>query len=137
MKNILKVAVLVLSMSFVGCSSDDDEASIVGKWNFSKEGLAAQGQEVLTDYTHATGCTKDNVEFKADGTISETYYDDACAASTSNGTYTKSGNTVVVTMDGVATTYEVKQLSGSTLKVYDTESIDGQSFTNVTVFTKN
>ncbi|AWI26724.1 lipocalin-like domain-containing protein [Flavobacterium pallidum] len=137
MKNVLKIAVLVLSMAFVGCSSDDDEASIVGKWNFSKEGLAAQGQEVLSDYTHATGCTKDNVEFKADGTITDTFYDDACAATVTNGTYTKSGNTVVVTMDGEATTYEVKQLSGSSLKVYNTETFEGQTFTNVTVFTKN
>lgn len=142
MKNALKVTALFLlvTLSFTSCSKSDDNSAtsgnIVAKWNYSKEGEIVSGQEVLTDYQHEAGCTKDNVEFKSNGTFTFTEYGTNCVVSTYNGTYTKSGDTVVATALGSSTTLTVLQLDASTLKVKYTDTFDGTTTTHVEVYIK-
>ncbi|WP_339837586.1 hypothetical protein, partial [uncultured Flavobacterium sp.] len=44
---------LVATVTLVSCNKDDDkEASIEGKWEYSKEGTIVNGTESLSDYQH-------------------------------------------------------------------------------------
>ena len=136
---LLFVSVLTLALVSTSCSSDDDAegVSIVGKWEISKEGMEVGGQEVLTNYVHTAGCSKDNIEFKADGTlVSTNYITSACIVQTSSSTYTKNGNTLTVTDAQGADAFTVKELSATTLKISDTYTEDNVQFTEVTLYTR-
>ena len=136
------VSFLTLALVSTSCSSDDDAegASIVGKWEMSKEGFAVGGQEALVDYDGNTaGCAKDNVELKADGTlVSSFYYGDECLVETSSATYTKNGATLTITDEDGAYSVIVKELSATTLKIYDTyeDEDTGVTVTEVAVYTR-
>ena len=143
MKNALKLTALFLlvTLSFTSCNKSDDNGggtsgNIVAKWNFSKIGSIINGQEVLTDYPNEAGCAKDNTQFKADGTEVSTQYNSSCVASTSSGTYTKSGDTLTVTEGGDTTTATILQLDDTTLKIKETETSGGTTTTYIVVFTK-
>lgn len=142
MKNriILFVSVLALGLNLTSCSSDDDGPStsgeIVAKWEFYKEGAIVDGNKVLVDYVHETGCTKDNIEFKADGTYVTSYYYDGCDLDTEVGTYTKSGNTLS-TNDGFDNyTSTITRLDGSTFETQETYEFEGETYIEVNVFKK-
>jgi hypothetical protein len=137
MKNTLKFAsiFLLVALSLISCSKDDDGPStsgnIVGKWEFFKEGEIINGNEILTNYEHQAGCTKDNVEFKTDGSFVDSYYYEECELETSIGTYTKSGNTLT-TDDGFDVT--IVELNSTTLKVKATYDDEGETITSLVVF---
>ena len=144
MKNALKLTALFLlvTLSFTSCNKSDDNdgsttsGNIVGKWNFSKEGGIVNGQEVLGDYQHQTGCAKDNVEFKSNGSVVSTEYSTNCAASTFTASYAKSGDTVTVTTSGDSTVLTILQLDSTTLKVKYTDTFEGTTTTYVELYTK-
>lgn len=135
--SVLVASALVFGLTFTACSSDEDStpASIVGKWNNSKEMYNVGGQnfpEVAYD-DHETGCAKDYLEFAEDGTWTiGDYYDTDCSLSTNSGSYVQDGKTL--TWENGNTT--VIKVSGSTLKLKTTETMDGMTMTTTETFTK-
>ncbi|CAM3671093.1 hypothetical protein FSS13T_13340 [Flavobacterium saliperosum S13] len=136
---ILFASALVLGLSFASCNKDDDSssasssASLEGKWNFSKEDIIVDGNEVLVNYSgNESGCSKDYIMINTNGTISSVDYDsfeNPCEVFTDNGTWLRSGNSLVVTLGGETFTSEILALTSSELKVKDA---DGE----ITVFTR-
>lgn len=138
---LLFVSVLTLSLFSTSCSKDDDGegASIVGKWEQSKEGFLVSGNEALVNYEHTAGCSKDNVEFKANGTaVNTNYYTADCLSESDSSTYTKNGATLTITDADGPYSFIVKELSATTLKIYDTyqDQDSGTTITEVIVFTR-
>lgn len=138
---VLFVSVFSLSLGVVSCSDDDNGGgSIVGKWEYSKEGISANGQEVLIDYEHnAIECGKDYVEFLENDAYRDVYYYQGitgCETATENATYTKSGKKITITIGSETIEAEIVSLSGSTLKVKYPETFEGQTINSVVVFTK-
>ena len=126
-----KVSILLLSglaLSLGSCGSDDNgnptgtDASIVGKWTYSKVGTG----NLLIDYPdHEEGCAKDYVELTADGLYNDVDYDSfdsPCEVFTDSGTYLKEGNTLSVTYDGnVVDTVDILLLTETELKIQNEE----------------
>jgi hypothetical protein len=134
MKKFLLLAVAFASFATVtSCDNDDDQASLEGKWEYSREGAVFMGQEILVDYTHEDGCTKDYIMINATTVADHTFFGAACEEDVFSLTYTRSGNTVAFTVDGVAYAAEIKTLDGSTLKLYATDP-DFPESTEVTVY---
>jgi hypothetical protein len=130
--SILFVALLAATVSLTSCSKDDDnaETSIVGKWNSAKEGVITNGVELLTDYVHEAGCSKDYVEFKADKSFNDVSFDSSnpampCMQTTATGTFTRSGSQVTQTAIFMGITYSatatILNLTGTDLKVKYTD----------------
>ena len=142
MKKLTKTLVIlfIASLSLVSCNDDDENVfsgNLLGKWNYSKEGEIVNGQEVLTNYEHETGCAKDNVEFKSNGTFVNTdYFGDNCVEDQAEGTYTRNGNTIVASSYGESTTLTIKQLNSTMLKI-TYQDFDDESITNVEIYTRN
>lgn len=138
---VLFVSVFSLSLGVVSCSDDDNGGgSIVGKWEYSKDGISANGQEILLDYEHnAIECGKDFIEFLENDTYRDGYFFDGvdgCETSVDNGTYTKSGKNITITVDGDTFEGQIISVSGSTLKVKYPETFEGQTINYVVVYTK-
>jgi hypothetical protein len=139
MKNriILFVSVLILGVNLTSCGGDDGpstSADIVGKWELYKIGDKDDGSEYLELYEHQAGCSKDNIEFFENGDFVTTSYFEGCESESFSGTYTKSGTSLIVDDGFDETPLSIKELSSSTLKVYDTYSEDGETFTEITIF---
>lgn len=124
---VLFVSVLTIGLTISSCSKDDGDGagSLEGKWNFSKEGVVAGGQEMLVDYSgNEAGCTKDYVTFSAGGTFADVDYDSfetACEMFTDNGTWVKSNNTITITSGGSTDSAEILSLTSSELKIKDAD----------------
>lgn len=119
---ILFLSVLTLGLSVASCSSDDDEnTSIVGKWELIKEGTVISGQEVIGDVENGT-CGGDITEYLADGSFNEqTFFseDSKCESETDKGTYTVKEKTLNMKYEGDTSgdNSEILELNGSTLKL--------------------
>lgn len=126
-----KVSILFLSalaLSLGSCGSDDNgnptgtDASIVGKWTYSKVGSG----NLLIDYPeHEEGCDKNYVELTADGVFNDVNYDSfdsPCEVFTDSGTYLKEGNTLSITYDGnFVDTVDILLLTETELKIQNEE----------------
>ncbi|MET0759750.1 MAG: lipocalin family protein [Flavobacterium sp.] len=132
---LLFVSVLTIGLTISSCSKDDDDddGSLEGKWNFSKEGAVAGGQEILVDYSgNEAACTKDYITFNTGGTVTEVDYDSfdtPCEVFTDNGTWVRTNNTITITTGGESYSAEILNLTSSELKIKD---IDGY----IVVFTR-
>ncbi len=129
---ILLVSIISIGLVALSCNKDDDgNASIEGKWIFSKEGYTG---DMLTDYEHTAGCNKDYLVVTSGGQISFFSYEkvsSACSESIDTGTWVKNGNTISISFGGVVVIEaEIINLTNSELKIRDTE--DGY----ITVFTR-
>lgn len=116
----LFLLVSLMFLSLMSCSKDDDSsASIEGKWQFTKEGEIVNNQEVLTNYVHASGCTKDYTEILAGNIIKDHYFDNPnCQETIDTGIWTKTNNIFSVSFqNGPQTTTEILELTNTTLKV--------------------
>ncbi|WP_051200049.1 hypothetical protein [Flavobacterium subsaxonicum] len=141
MKNAkLLLGVFAAVAMLTSCGDDDNNstsASIVGKWAYSKDGVSAQGQEMLLDYEHTEGCNKDYVEFTADGKYFDVEYPTGCVADTIyNETYVKDGNTLTTGIGTDAETVTIETLSNTELKIKSSYTESGVTVNYVTVFTK-
>lgn len=122
------VSILSVVMFSVSCDDDDDNnvppaPSLVGTWIYSKEGTIVDGTEVLIDYQHTAGCAKDQTTFSSTGVITDVYYDSTdtpCEQFTDEGTYTVSGSTITVNVDGINVTGEIVTLTATELKIKST-----------------
>ncbi len=134
MKKIILFVLAFVSFSVLtSCSSDDDGASLEGKWEYFKEGTATDGQEFLQDYVHQAGCSKDYSMITASSIMDHTFSGSTCTEEISTIPYTRSGNTITTTFDGSSFTAQIKTLNENTLKVYFTDP-DFPGEAEVTVF---
>jgi hypothetical protein len=124
MKNLksLVLLFLVATVSLVSCNKDEDDAtpavSFEGKWQYLKTGVIVNSQEVLSDYDHTSGCTKDYVEFLSAGVFKDhSFFGTSCDEDIFTGTWSKNGSMVTVTADGDSSTAEILELTSTTLKV--------------------
>lgn len=137
MKKLILLFVACISLtSITSCSKDDDgsSASLQGKWEYSKEGIGANGQEVLTDYEHTTGCNKDFIQITATTVTDHSFFNDGdgCQEETFSTSYTRNGNTLTTGSGADASVGEILTLDGSTLKVkYSDSDFPGVNFITV------
>jgi hypothetical protein len=129
MKKTILMLVAFVSMGALttSCGGSDDSSSsnssnsLVGKWEYYQTGYAYNGQVVMEDYVHNTGCSKDYVEFFENGAINEMTYEDifgeSCYESFSEGTYVKSGNNLSVTLYDETGEVTIQTLNATTLKI--------------------
>ena len=127
MKLISKLAVAFLFVvSLVSCSKDEEQPSLVGKWNFDKQGSFYEVPEDASKYVGYThGCTtiKDSRTFTADDKVSETYYWNGCDQPYTRENYKwgwkEAGKKIFI--ENIDTkrgdVYEVLQLDATTLKL--------------------
>ena len=122
MKKIIYLVIAFISLSFItSCSKDDDnEASLTGKWEYLKEGVVNGGQEVLTDYEHQIGCTKDYSLISAASISDYSYFEDVnpCEERIRTVDYTRNGNNILFTFEGQILEAVIKTLNSTTLKFY-------------------
>ena len=139
MKKLALLFVAVLAVGVTSCSKDDDAAgaSLEGKWEYSKEGGIIQGQEVLTPWQHAAGCTKDFTLITATTIVNSEFSGSDCSEYNDTETYTRNGNTITVNRDGDIFTGTILQLDNTTLKIKGEEMTEGGiTYSDVTVYTR-
>jgi len=118
-----KITLLLIALSIFGCSKKDvseeiPAPTIEGKWQFTKEGGIVSGQEVLTDYQHSAGCTKDFTEILTGGVLKDHYFNSSCTESVDTGTWVKNNTTLTLNYPGESpTNAEILELTATTLKV--------------------
>jgi Lipocalin-like domain len=137
MKNRIILFVSLLVLGLTSCGGDDGpstSANIVGKWELFKTGDKDGGDEYLELYEHQAGCSKDNIEFFENGDFVTSSYFEGCELESFSGTYSKSGNSLAVDDGFDVIPLKIKELSSSTLKVYETYSEGGETFTDITIF---
>lgn len=145
MKKLLFLVTTLVSISFIGCSNDDDNSSsalqhelILGNWRYSQEGTIVNGQEILDNYDNAAPqCGFDYVEFRSSSEIKEYIYDtdinSNCMNFLNSGNWSISGtNQLSITLDSSTTIFEILLLNQTTLKV---KYVSG-GVANIIVFTK-
>lgn len=138
---ILMGVLAMASLSLASCSSSDDEfeRTIVGKWNYNKTIVTAQGgTPVDQSYTgHENGCEKDHVEFVEGGVFRNVLLNkdqnNNCVEDATQSNWTKNGATLTIGAD----IYEVTKLNGSELRYENTVNLEGVPVKVVKVFTKN
>lgn len=120
-KLILILPVIIFSM--YSCSKSDSTPETVavtleGKWQYTKTGTITNNQEILTDYQHTAGCTKDYVEIQTGGVIkSHEFNNPNCQETISIGTWTRNNNSITVTYPNQPTLNgEILELTSTTLK---------------------
>ena len=123
---LLFVSIVSLSLTFNSCSKDDDSSSstsgtIVGEWEFLKEGTIVSGTEFLSPFEHTSGCTKNYIEFKSNGIAEDYYYEKpsgSCIEYVDEATWTKEGNALSVNYGGGDFfDSEIMILNSTTLKI--------------------
>jgi hypothetical protein len=125
MKKILLVVIAIVSFSTItSCDKDDDQASLQGKWEYSQDGFAVNGVEILVAYQHEAGCTKDFSVISANTIIDYTYFSDDCEETVVTIPFSRSGNTITVGSGEFSATFEIKTLDANTLKLYSVDSED-------------
>lgn len=120
----LKNLFLILPLTVFGlysCSSDDSTSGSValeGKWQFTRIGTFTDNQEILTDYQHTPGCTKDYTEILPGGIIKNHEFSNPnCQETISTGTWTRNNNSITVKYpDQPAIPGEILELTSTTLK---------------------
>lgn len=137
MKNLKLGAFIAVSVLVASCSSDDGATTsgeLTGKWYYKEYRVAGQ----TIPYDDHEACGKDYVQFNANGTAANVDVWD-CAEDAAPFTYTRSGNTITATSDGVSSTAQIIELSTTTLKVkvsYDFDG-DGDDESVIEVYTRS
>ena len=110
------IATVLAAFAFTSCSKDDDDDSIVGKWEYTSTKI--EGNEYSKTYDREEG-ESEIFEFKSDGTcVNTTEYDGDIDVVT--GKYTTSGNTLSIIDDEDGDEYKIKfSVSGNTLTLYE------------------
>lgn len=122
----LKKKLLMLSIMTFGlfsCNKDDatpepSSPSIEGKWQYTKIGTITNNQEILNDYQHTSGCTKDYIEILSSNVIKSHEFDNPNCQETINiGTWNKTNNSLILTFPNQPSINgEIMELSNTTLK---------------------
>ncbi|HRB71015.1 lipocalin family protein [Flavobacterium sp. WV_118_3] len=120
----LSVFAAVLFLGLSSCSKDNDDtqevaAPVEGTWQFTKEGTITNNQEIINDYQHTTGCTKDYLEIFPANIIKDHYFDNPnCQETIDTGAWTRNNNALTfVYQNGTTVNAEIMQLTNTTLKL--------------------
>lgn len=122
----LKNLSLLATVVFVGlssCSSDNSASEpapqIEGAWQFTKEGTITNNHEILNNYEHTTGCTKDYIEIFDANVIKDHYFDNPnCQETIDTGAWNRNNNALTfVYQNGTTVNAEIMQLTNTTLKL--------------------
>jgi hypothetical protein len=137
MKKFNLLTLAILSSFAISCSSDDGPSTsgdLIGKWYFKE--YKVQGQTI--PYDDHEECGKDYIQFNNDGTGANVDVWN-CEEDIASFTYTRSGNTLTITSDGVSDTVQITELSSANLKIKTTSDFDddGDDETVIIVLTKN
>lgn len=126
------ILLFISALVFISCSDNDDtttpEASIIGSWEYDKEGTIVGSTETLVNYENLCSNKKDYVHFFQNGEYDEYSYNSACGETVDFGEWTKSGNMLTNVTEN--STVEILTLSDTTLKIKYEDG--GETF--VTVF---
>lgn len=137
------VFVMVL-LGMSSCSKDEDSetantgAALEGKWQFSKEGTIVSGKEVLVDYVHLSGCTKDYMEFLPKNVLKIHFFDNPnCQEEIYTATWTKNNNTIVLKAPNEPdSNIEILELTNTTLKTKQVYVEMGVTYIDITILTR-
>ena len=137
MKKISLLSLAILSSFVFSCSSDDSPTTsgdILGKWYFKE--YKVEGQTI--PYDDHEECGKDYIQFNDNGTGANVDVWD-CVEDIATFTYTRSGNNLTITSDGVTDTVQITELSSANLKIKTTSDFDddGDDETVIIVLTRN
>ena len=137
MKKFNLLALAILSSFAISCSSDDGPSTsgdLIGKWYFKE--YKVQGQTI--PYDDHDECGKDYIQFNDNGTGANVDVWD-CEEDIASFTYTRSGNNLIITSDGVSDTVQITELSSANLKIKSTADFDddGDDETVIIVLTRN
>lgn len=115
---------LTLGFGLISCSSDDDNGggpnySVVGKWIISNYTVGG---------TSVEDCITEGIrQFKPDGTLIQEHFEEneagVCVETENSpliGTYTKSGNNLSTTIDGVTKAYDLEFQSETKFTITET-----------------
>ncbi|WP_428230169.1 lipocalin family protein [Flavobacterium sp.] len=147
-----KLSTLFLFLTTIGvistsCSNDDsstvNNASIVGKWEFSQYGIGPVGKEIFTDRTNITECGKDYMEFLSDGTYKIVLFkkdNGKCVTMEDDGKYTKNGSILSLKKGNIENlepaNSEIILLNKSSLKIRITSQIEKETVSEISIFKK-
>ena len=108
------IATVLAAFTFSSCSKDDDDDSIVGKWELTSMKMEAEGISLTFE---GEDLGSEILEFKSDGTCISTSEDEG-EVEVTQGKYSVSGSELTVT-DEEGTVEKIKfSLSGNTLVMY-------------------
>jgi hypothetical protein len=130
MKKLTILLLFIFSIFTLSCSRDNEEVvtppSIVGKWEFSREGQNVNGSETINAYQHECINNKDFVIFNENGTLSSNIHEQSnnCLPDVNSGTWSKSGNNLTTSFQGTTETVQIFLLDASNLKV-KTNTVNG------------
>jgi hypothetical protein len=124
LKKLLLLPALFVFIAFSSCSKDDPKPTVVaipieGKWQFDKEGEIVGSEEILDDYSHSAGCTKDYTEILPGNVIKDHYFDNPdCQETIDTGTWFRNGNSFLLSYPGeTALNATILALTYTTLKI--------------------
>ena len=141
MKKLTKMFFMLTIGLLVSCSSDDSadansfKTDIIGTWELFS--LTTNGFELIEN----TDCL-DRLTFTATTLVYTEYFDyedgNGCIVDyvSDNGSYTIAGNMLTGTVDGETFTFEILELTATTLKLKGTVTEDGITYTFIETFNK-
>ena len=135
-KIVLFAAIMALSISSCSKNDDDQQAELIGKWEFSQLGTIVMGQEFLSPYQHQANCGKDFIQFDQTIAIGHFYDEITCVDDTDVNSYVRNGNIISIMVDGTVETAEIITLNASTLKLKYAEIANGEAQYSTTVFVR-
>lgn len=142
MKKISILFLSLLAFAFSSCSDDGDSsvpATIDGKWNFNKMSVTVNNvTSPELDYEgNEPGCMKDYIEFAAGGVLKDGDYSGSnCELTISNGNWSKNGNIITITSEGITMPLEIVSITSTALAVKYSETEEGLTLIINMTFTK-
>jgi hypothetical protein len=143
---LLFVSILIFGTVFTSCTNEGgngpvDISLINGKWNFNKSTATSSGFTIpySTPYfKNEDGCTKDYINILSGGIVKYADYSLNCALIEKDGTWTQSGNTLTIQVNGSSFngTFNVTTLTATELVLKIDGTYSGQSGTLTLYFTK-
>jgi len=141
-KNLFLICAFAMaSLSIISCNNDDEdfERSVVGRWNYNKTIVIADGGSPVENVYdgHENGCSKDYVEFVLGGTYRDVLINknqnNVCFEEENLSTWDKNNSTLTIGNEN----YQITILNGSELRYENTTDVSGVPVKVVKVFTKN
>ncbi|MFZ4106826.1 lipocalin family protein [Flavobacterium sp.] len=119
----LLIMLSIITFLLFSCSKDDSTSqpsspSIEGKWQYTKIGTITNNQEILNDYQHESGCTKDYIEVLSNNVIKSHEFDNPnCQETINTGTWNRTNNSLILTFPNQPSINgEIMELSNTILK---------------------